>query len=127
MDVFLQFYTSGEASKFGKTSERAVSFARAVDALPNLRVRGLMTVGLLAPHPVLSRDSLRDLRLLRDKITADDINGVDLQYLSMGMSTDLEVAIEEGLIMLRIGTDVFGKRDLPPGTFWPEKEWELFT
>ena len=124
LDVFLQFNTSCEASKFGMDPADAISFARAVAALPNLRVRGLMTVGLLAPHPVLSRDSLRDLRLLRDKITSEDIDDVDLRHLSMGMSTDLEIAIQEGSTMLRIGTDVFGKRNLPPGTFWPEKEWE---
>lgn len=124
LDVFLQFNTSGEASKFGMGPADAISFSRSVAALPNLRVRGLMTVGLLAPHPVLSCDSLRDLRLLRDRITTEGIDGVDLRHLSMGMSTDLEVAIQEGSTMLRIGTDVFGKRNLPPGTFWPEKEWE---
>jgi len=123
LDVFLQFNTSGEASKFGMEPANALAFARDVAALPNLRLRGLMTVGLLAPHPVLSRESLTRLRELRDEINNASIDGVDLQHLSMGMSTDLEVAVAEGSTMIRIGTDIFGKRQQPPGTYWPEKQW----
>lgn len=123
LDVFLQFNTSGEDSKFGMSPARAVDFTRDVSRLSHLRIRGLMTVGLLAPHPVLSRGSLARLRQLRDLITSARIEGVHLRHLSMGMSTDLEVAIAEGATMLRIGTDIFGTRGLPPGTFWPEKEW----
>lgn len=123
LDVFLQFNTSGEASKFGMTPSRAVGFARDVATLRNLRIRGLMTVGLLAPHVILSRPSLTELNRLRDRISAAQIPNVDLRHLSMGMSPDLEIAIEEGSTMLRIGTDIFGKRDVPAGTFWPEKQW----
>lgn len=123
LDVFLQFNTSGEDSKFGMDPSQALAFARAVAALPRLNVKGVMTVGLLAPHPVLSRDSLSRLRQLRDDINDVEIAGVDLQHLSMGMSTDLETAIAEGSTMIRIGTDVFGKREQPPGTYWPEKHW----
>ena len=123
LDVFLQFNTSGEASKFGMNPKEAPVFAHAVAALPNLRIRGLMTVGMLAPHVVLSRDSLRLLRKLRDRISAEGIDRVDLRHLSMGMSADLELAIEEGSTMVRIGTDVFGQRHVPAGSYWPEKEW----
>jgi len=123
LDVFLQFNTSGEASKFGMDPAEAVRFARSVARLSNLRIRGLMTVGLLAPQPVQSRESLARLRLLRDEINDAEIETVDLQHLSMGMSSDLEIAIEEGSTMVRIGTDIFGKRDQPAGTFWPEKNW----
>lgn len=124
LDIFLQFNTTGEESKFGMNPSEAIKFTRDVDKLPNLRICGLMTVGLLAPHVVMSRESLRDLRLLRDHIQAEAIGGVNLRHLSMGMSTDLEIAIQEGSTMVRIGTDVFGKRDLPPGSYWPEKEWQ---
>lgn len=55
------------------------------------------------------------------------LKGVNLRHLSMGMSADLELAIQEVSTMLRIGTDVFGKRNLPPGTYWPEKEWAHLT
>ena len=123
LDVFLQFNTSGEGSKFGMDPGAAVPFARSIAALPHLRVRGLMTVGLLAPHPVLSRDSLSKLRELRDEVNDASISGVELRHLSMGMSTDLEVAIAEGSTMVRIGTDIFGQRAQPPGRYWPEKEW----
>ena len=123
LDVFLQFNTSGEDSKFGMDPSEALPFARAVASLPNLRVRGLMTVGRLSPTPVLSRESLARLRVLRSEITAAEIENVDLQHLSMGMSTDLEIAVAEGSTMIRIGTDIFGKRPQPPGTYWPEKEW----
>lgn len=123
LDVFLQFNTSGEESKFGMDPAEALPFARAVACLPHLRVRGLMTVGRLAPKPILSRESLARLRELRDEITNAHIENVDLRHLSMGMSTDLEIAIAEGSTMIRIGTDIFGKRPQPPGTYWPEKEW----
>ena len=123
LEVFLQFNTSGEESKFGMEPDQAIPFTRNIAKLPNLRIRGLMTVGFLAPHPVASRDSLSALRHLRDKINQESIDNVNLEHLSMGMSTDLEIAIEEGSTMLRIGTDIFGRRDLPPGSYWPEKEW----
>ena len=117
LDVFLQFNTSGEASKFGMDPAEAVPFACAVAQLPNLRIRGLMTVGLLAPQPVQSRESLARLRHLRDEIDGVQIDNVALRHLSMGMSLDLEIAIAEGSTMVRVGTDIFGKREQPPGTY----------
>ena len=124
LDVFLQFNTSNEVSKFGMHPDDAVPFARSVAKFTNLRIRGLMTVGLLAPHPVISRPSLAMLRTIRDRLLDEAIDGVELRELSMGMSSDLEIAIEEGATMLRIGTDIFGRREPPPGTYWPEKEWD---
>jgi len=121
LDVFLQFNTSEEDSKFGADPELAISFAHAIAGFSNLNVRGLMTIGLLAPFPLMSRRSLSRLRDLRDRIATENIDGIDLRHLSMGMSGDLEIAIEEGSTMVRIGTDVFGERNLPPGTFWPER------
>ncbi len=120
IEVFLQINTSGEDSKFGVTPDEAVDFARRLSRLDNLRVRGLMTIGLFSPDPEECRPSLRLLRTLRDRILAAGIKGVEPAELSMGMSHDLEVAIEEGATLVRVGTAVFGERPTPEGFFWNE-------
>ncbi|NQU58112.1 MAG: alanine racemase [Rhodospirillales bacterium] len=107
-------------SKYLKECYTAIEFTRQIARLPNLRIKGLMTIGLLAPQPVLSRDSLRLLKTLSVQIKAEGIEGVEMRELSMGMSTDLEVAIEEGATMVRVGTDIFGRKSTPPGFFWNE-------
>lgn len=122
LDVYLQFNTSGESSKFGFDPNEAVSVAREIAQFEHLKIKGVMTIGLLVPEPVLSRSSLRDLRIIYDRLNEEAIPGIDLQEISMGMSTDLEVAIEEGSTMVRIGTDIFGKRETPPGIFWNEND-----
>ena len=120
LDVYLQFNTSGETSKFGFDPKEAINVTRQIAKLEHLNIKGVMTIGLLVPEPVLSRSSLRDLRIIHDRLNDEAIPGVVLQEISMGMSTDLEVAIAEGSTMVRIGTDIFGKRATPPGVFWNE-------
>lgn len=120
LDVFLQVNTSGEDSKFGIAPEQAVDFARQVSRLEHLAVRGVMTIGLLSPDPEACRPGLRRLREVRDHIADAAIPSVDMVELSMGMSTDLELAIEEGATMVRVGTAVFGRRPTPEGFFWNE-------
>jgi hypothetical protein len=120
LDVFIQVNTSGEDSKFGVPPEDALAFTRVVAGFAHLRVRGLMTIGLLSPDPERCRPGLRMLTDLRERIRDAGIENADVTELSMGMSTDLELAIQEGATMVRIGTAVFGRRPTPEGFFWNE-------
>lgn len=109
LNVLVQVNVSGEASKSGCAPADAPALARAVAALPNLRLRGLMTLIENVQDPVRQEarfGSLRDLAgRLRD-------GGLELDTLSMGMSQDFESALRQGATMVRIGTAVFGARDL---------------
>ena len=108
LSVCLQVNVSGEASKSGVTPDEALALARAVAALPHLRLRGLMAI----PEPAGTLDEQRAphrrLREIMDTLRAD---GLELDTLSMGMSADIEAAILEGATMVRIGTAIFGARD----------------
>jgi pyridoxal phosphate enzyme (YggS family) len=107
LDVLIEVNTSGEASKFGVAPENALLLVKSIARLQNIHVKGLMTVGPFLPDPESSRPAFASLRSLRDSIRND---GIDLTELSMGMTNDFEVAIEEGATMIRIGTGIFGKR-----------------
>lgn len=120
-EVLLQVNTSGEESKFGLAPEEAADFARRVADLDALRIRGLMTIGLFAADPEDARPSLRRLREVRDEIRELGLDGVSMDELSMGMSGDMEVAIEEGATIVRVGTAVFGRRDTPDSAYWPDR------
>ncbi|WP_213780645.1 YggS family pyridoxal phosphate-dependent enzyme [Caballeronia sp. dw_276] len=108
LNVCLQVNVSGEESKSGVAPEEALTVAHAIAALPNLTLRGLMSI----PEPAASLDQQRAphkrLRELMDTLRAD---GLQLDTLSMGMSADIEAAILEGATMVRIGTAIFGARD----------------
>ena len=108
LNVCLQVNVSGEESKSGVAPEEALTVAHAIAALPNLKLRGLMSI----PEPAASLDQQRAphkrLRELMDTLRAD---GLQLDTLSMGMSADIEAAILEGATMVRIGTAIFGARD----------------
>jgi pyridoxal phosphate enzyme (YggS family) len=110
IEVLLQVNTSGEDSKFGIDPAEAESFAREVGRMDALRVRGLMTIGLFTDDVELARPSLRRLRELAERIRQLNLEGVEMRELSMGMSGDLEVAVEEGSTIVRVGSAVFGSR-----------------
>lgn len=112
MEVLLQVNTSGEQSKFGLPPEGLVDFATEVSRMDALRVKGLMTIGLFAEDPELARPSLRRLRELADQLRELTIDGIEMNELSMGMSGDLEVAIDEGSTIVRVGSAVFGSRQV---------------
>ena len=107
-EVLIQVNVSGEATKFGCRAEEALGFARAVSRLDHLRLRGLMTIPPLTDDPEAARPHFHRLRQLRDEVaTALSLEPTALS-LSMGMSSDFEVAIEEGADLVRIGTAIFG-------------------
>ena len=113
VDVLLEVNTTGEQSKFGLVPERTVEFVRELDHLHNIRISGLMTIGPFLPDPEGSRPMFRKLRSLKEQIADLDQPNVSMEHLSMGMTGDFEVAIEEGATILRIGTAIFGSRKKP--------------
>jgi len=121
LDVFVQINTSGEASKYGLSPEDARAFVRELPAYSALRVRGLMTLALFSQDADRVRQCFVLLRTLRDQLRQDSPAGVDLDALSMGMSGDFEIAIEEGATVVRVGQAIFGARALPDSHYWPVK------
>lgn len=110
MDVLVQVNVAGEESKFGIKPEETLGFVKAAAKLENIRVKGLMTIAPMAENPENIRWVFANLRKLLIDIRKENIDNIDMDYLSMGMSNDFEVAIEEGSNMVRIGTALFGKR-----------------
>ncbi|MFY2595029.1 YggS family pyridoxal phosphate-dependent enzyme [Achromobacter xylosoxidans] len=114
LDVLVQVKTSSEPSKYGMAPGEVSAFLRRIVAeFPTLRVRGLMTMAVNSPDPGEVRACFRSLRELRDQLRQEAIEGVSLERLSMGMSGDFELAIEEGSTEVRIGTAIFGARSYP--------------
>lgn len=102
VSVLLEVNVAQDAAKFGFAPEEVAAALRQIAVLPHLDARGLMTIAPQTNHPEETRDTFRRLRELRDELALDE--------LSMGMSGDFEVAIEEGATMIRVGTAIFGPR-----------------
>ena len=120
LDVFVQVNTSGEASKYGLPPGDVAAFLQQLPAFPALRVRGLMTLALFSSDAERVRRCFVLLRTLRDRLRQDAPAGIALQDLSMGMSGDFEIAIEEGATVVRVGQAIFGARALPDSHYWPD-------
>jgi hypothetical protein len=101
---------SGEKSKSGIEKTQALELVRQVAILPNLSVHGLMTMAPFSDNPEDSRSYFEALRELRDEINCEGIYSVSMEELSMGMTDDFEVAIEEGATIIRVGRAIFGQR-----------------
>lgn len=108
--VLIQVNVSGEASKFGIAPHRLEELLVKVSRLEGLSVHGLMTIPPFDPEPETSRKHFSGLRELRDRMAEKAIDNISLSELSMGMSNDFEVAVEEGATWVRVGTAIFGSR-----------------
>ena len=108
--VLLQVDLGREETKFGIPREDVLDLARKVSELPRLRIRGLMTMPPYSEDPEQARPYFRSLRELAESISRQKLSNVSMEVLSMGMSHDFEVAIEEGSTMVRVGTAIFGSR-----------------
>ena len=108
MPVLLEVNVSGEGSKFGLAPEAVPAVLEFANGLKRVEIRGLMTIPPAAEDPQAARPYFKNLRLYRDKWRSQ--TGFDLNELSMGMSHDFEVAIEEGATIVRLGTILFGPR-----------------
>jgi pyridoxal phosphate enzyme (YggS family) len=106
--VLLEVNVAGESSKFGYAPDRLLEELGALNGLSRLEIQGLMTVPPWSPDPERVRPYFRRLREL--KLACEERLGVPLPHLSMGMSGDFEVAVEEGATMVRLGTVLFGPR-----------------
>jgi len=108
MPILLEVNAGGEASKFGYRPEQLLADLPRINQFGRLEIHGLMTVPPWGPNPEKVRPIFRQLRELKTK--CEEILGAPLQHLSMGMTGDFEVAIEEGATIVRIGTALFGER-----------------
>ena len=113
MPILLEVNPVGESSKFGYHPEQLLAELSRVNALPRLEIHGLMTVPPWTADPEKVRPVFRQLRELKER--CEQILGAPLAHLSMGMTGDFEVAIEEGATMVRIGTALFGARPQAKG------------
>jgi pyridoxal phosphate enzyme (YggS family) len=110
IQILVEVNTTGEVSKFGKRPEETLEFVRQLAGLEHIEIVGLMTIGPFLPDPEGSRPMFKTLRSLNTQLANLNQRNVNPIHLSMGMSGDFEVAIEEGATMVRIGTAIFGRR-----------------
>jgi pyridoxal phosphate enzyme (YggS family) len=108
-DILIEVNLSGEKSKFGVPTEKAAGLVKDISRLKNINVKGVMTIPPFSESREDSRKYFRMLRSLRDDIQKE---GIEMKELSMGMSNDFEVAVEEGATMVRVGSAIFGERKL---------------
>lgn len=109
-DVLIEVSIAGEETKAGAEIENVATLVREASKLNNIRVKGLMTIPPFLPDPEEVRPYFRTLRELAQRIAEENIPNVSMQELSMGMSNDFEVAVEEGATMVRVGSAIFGER-----------------
>lgn len=119
LDVYVQVNTSAEESKYGLAPDEVPAFLRQLPAYASLNVRGLMTLALFTSDVERVRACFVRLRELRDRARDADPELIGSGELSMGMSGDYEVAIEEGATCVRVGQAIFGARALNEDHYWP--------
>lgn len=110
IDVLIEVHTTDEATKSGVAPDDVIPLVELMSALQYVNVAGLMTIGPFQPDPETARPCFRRLRQLKQEIEECQFPGVSLNHLSMGMTNDYTVALEEGATLLRIGTAIFGQR-----------------
>lgn len=109
--ILLEVNVAQEASKYGFGIEEVPEVARYISKLSHVRLKGLMTVAPYVEKPEENRQIFSNLRQLSVDIQKQNMNNIDMAILSMGMSNDYEIAIEEGATMVRVGTAIFGERN----------------
>lgn len=109
-DILIEVNIAREDTKFGLMPEETEEVIRQIAVFPNIRVTGLMTIAPFVENPEENRQHFRNLRKLLVDINAKNIDNINMHELSMGMTGDYEVAIEEGATFVRVGTGIFGNR-----------------
>ena len=109
-DILIQVNVSGEKTKFGISEDELIPLVKEVSKFENIRILGLMTIPPYSENPEDSRPYFRRLRELKEELS-EKFSNIDFKYLSMGMTNDYLVAIEEGANMVRLGTAIFGPRE----------------
>lgn len=119
LQVYVQVNTSGEASKYGLAPDDVEAFLGELPRFATLKVKGLMTLALFSQEADQVRACFTLLRQLRDRLRQTVPGAQSLRGLSMGMSGDYEIAIEEGATVVRVGQAIFGARATPNSYYWP--------
>ena len=109
--ILVEVNIAHEESKFGISAEDAILLVEEISKLENIRIKGLMTIAPYVENPEDNRLYFRKIKQLSVDITNKNIDNVSMEILSMGMTGDYEVAIEEGATMVRVGTGIFGARN----------------
>lgn len=109
--ILIEVNVAQEESKFGLKTEEVLSLVESVAALPHINIKGLMTIAPYVEDPEENRGIFHQLKKLSVDIAAKNINNVNMSVLSMGMTGDYQVAVQEGATMVRVGTGIFGERD----------------
>lgn len=107
VDILIQINTTDEESKFGLNSSDVFQFLEESLTFPGVQIKGLMTMGMLSNAPEENRPAFATLQTIAEKIKVEKFPGISMQYLSMGMTNDFEIAIEEGANIVRIGRAIF--------------------
>lgn len=110
-DILVEVNIAGEESKFGTSRDEAISLVGEIAKLDHIHIKGLMTIAPFVDDPEDNRQYFRDIKQLSVDIAQKNIDNVSMNVLSMGMTGDYTVAIEEGATMVRVGTGIFGERD----------------
>lgn len=111
VSVLLEVNVAEEESKFGLKMDEALPLVQQISELPHVQVKGLMTIAPFVSNPEDNREIFRKLKKLSVDIEAKNINNTTMSVLSMGMTGDYMVAVQEGATMVRVGTGIFGERD----------------
>ena len=111
MPILVEVNVAEEESKFGLKVEEVLPLIKEISTYPHLQVMGLMTIAPFVENSEENRDVFRKLKKLSVDIAAKNINNINMSVLSMGMTNDYQVAVEEGSTMVRVGTGIFGERD----------------
>ena len=111
VDILIEVNIAEESTKFGLNTDSVIELVEAVSKLPKVHIKGLMTVAPFTDNPEDNRVYFRNLKYLSVDIAKKNIDNVTMNVLSMGMTGDYEVAIEEGATMVRVGTGIFGERN----------------
>ncbi|MDO8334327.1 MAG: YggS family pyridoxal phosphate-dependent enzyme [Nitrosomonas sp.] len=119
IDVYVQVNSSGEASKFGLPPEEVRAFVQQLPNYSSLRIKGLMTLAIFSTDHDRVRECFVKMRDIQAMLRQEAPTGLSFDELSMGMSGDYELAIEEGATVVRVGQAIFGKRPLPDSHYWP--------
>ena len=110
-DILIEVNVAHEESKFGLKTEEVEQLVSDIAKLQHIRIKGLMTIAPFVANPEENREVFQKLKKLSVDIAAKNINNVNMSVLSMGMTNDYQVAVEEGATMVRVGTGIFGERD----------------
>lgn len=111
VNILIEVNVAGEESKFGCTPESACELTMALAKLPNICIKGYMTIAPYVENPEDNREYFRKLKQIAVDIMRKNIDNVSIEYLSMGMTGDYETAVEEGADFVRVGTGIFGERN----------------